>query len=154
MQHGLFGNAGVLFMSDVSPLPTSSSFLALFQFLQLSQLTGATFQFSPSGKHTEELNNFPIYMHRGYMVSFTHTWALKETQTKDTALRGRFEVQFTLAVSRHPQHLVITVRIRQEELKCFHVRRVLLFLVCGRIRSADDQRCLRIGINCSFYGDV
>lgn len=113
--------------------------LTLFQFLQLSQLTGATFQFSPSGKHTEELNNFPIYMHRGYMVSFTHTWALKETQTKDKALHRRFEVQFTLAVSLHPQHLVITVRIRQEEFKCFHTQCVLLFLLCDRIQSANNQ---------------
>lgn len=63
----LFWNAGVLFRSDISPVPTSSSLSLsrLSQFLQLSQLTGAIFQFSPSGKHTEQLNNFSIYMHGG-----------------------------------------------------------------------------------------
>lgn len=53
------------FSSLQTPHPSFSFFFFFFQFLQLSQLTGAVFQFSPSGKHAEKQNNFCIYMHGG-----------------------------------------------------------------------------------------
>lgn len=94
----LFGNAGVLFMSDISPLSTSSSLSpSLSQFLQLSQLTGAIFQLSPSGEHTERLNNFSIYMHgviRYHSRTVRHFHTGKNTQRTHGAtqtLRGSFQ---------------------------------------------------------------
>lgn len=66
--------------------------------------------------------------------------------TEDTALHKRFEVRFTLAASLRPQQLVITVRIRQEEFKCFHAQSVCFFfsfscwtLLCYRIQSANKK---------------
>lgn len=124
----LYGSAGGSFMSDTSPLPTTPALF--FQFLQLSQLTGATFQLPLlQAKHTEELNNFSIYMHGGIRchsntVRHSRKCRPRTTQRRTNVLRldSRSRRAF------RPLQLVITVRIKQEKFKCFHARQVRFLL--------------------------
>lgn len=89
-------------MSDISPLSTSFSSVCLSrlsQFLQLSHLTGAIFQFSPSGEHAEQLNNFSIYMHGGIQY---HSHALGHFRADKHTRRGHDSVQTSHGSSHTP----------------------------------------------------
>lgn len=113
----------ILLLSLSLSLSLSCPLTRLSQFLQLSQLTGAIFQFSPSGVCTEQLNNFSIYMHGG-MQYHSHTLSLscRQTHDEDTVLRKRVAVRFTLEASLRPRLLVISVEIKREEFKSFHTQ--------------------------------
>lgn len=81
------------------------------------------------------------------------------THTKDTELHKRFEVQFALAASLNLQY-AITVRIKQEEFKCFHTQWVCYFfqsdtgvLLNTKVPIRNPWRPV-VGSNCGFYGDI
>lgn len=79
----------------------------------------------PSGKHTEELNNFPIYMHGGiryHSNAVRHSIKCRPRTTRRCTNILRLDSRSRRAF--RPLQLVITVRIKQEKFKCFHARQV------------------------------